>query len=258
MDGVLGKVELTPLPEGAWEHGLARGAEAGMIVAGDRGDAAQPPGHQAIQEGAPMDLSFRGIGGDAENAPCSIGIDADRGEDGDVAHHATFALLFVAGIDEQVPELAQRPGAPGVEFGVEKLGGAADLGRGQALEAKLGQHRLDVTGRGALHIHLGHGQHDGARRAPTALQRGGVERRLRAGGLGHFQGQGSGWGIDLLGLVAVGIAAPLGRAFVMGGAEESLAFEAHGQIEQAGEHFGHAVRALRNKLCHQRGDRRIL
>lgn len=40
--------------------------------------------------------------------------------------------------------------------------------------------------------------------------------------------------------------------------QEAFALKLHGQVEQAGEDLRHAVRALREKMLHERSDRRIL
>jgi hypothetical protein len=106
VDSVLGEMELAALPERAGQDGLAGGAEAGVIVAGDRDNAAQAAGDQAVEEGAPVDFGFRGVGRDAEDAPLAVGVDTYGAEHGGVAHHATVALLFVTGVEKEVAECA--------------------------------------------------------------------------------------------------------------------------------------------------------
>ena len=60
MDGVLSQMVLTALPDGAAEDGLARGAEAWMIIGNDMATAT---GNQGLQEGAPVHF---GLGGAQE------------------------------------------------------------------------------------------------------------------------------------------------------------------------------------------------
>ena len=211
MDGVLGQMELAALPCRAAEDGPAGGAQAGVVVGDDVFDAAHAARLQALQEGPPVNLGLGQGDGDAEHPAALVRADADRREHGGVTHDAAVAHLLVAGIEDQIPDLAERPGAPGLQFVVEQLGGAADLRRRQALDAELAHHRLGFAGRDALDVHLGHRQHHGAHRPAAALQRLRVERRaVMAGGLGNVDRDRAGRRVDALGLVAVGIALPLG------------------------------------------------
>jgi len=109
-----------------------------------------------------------------------------------------------------------------------------------------------------LNVHFCDRQHDGTRGSPTALERLRIERLGCPGGLRDIDRDRAGHGVQPLGLVAVGVAAPFRAAFIQTGAEEALALQAHGEIEQGGENLGHAVRPLGNELFHERGDDRIL
>jgi hypothetical protein len=71
------------------------------------------------------------------------------------------------------------------------------------------------------------------------------------GGLGNLKRHRAGRGIELLGPGAVGVAAALGGALVVAGAQEPLALDAHGQIEEAGEDRGHLLAAVFDQLFHQ-------
>ena len=95
----------------------------------------------------------------AAHAAPFIRPDADRREHRRIAHNACVTDLFVAGVQDQVTDLAQGPGAPGLQFLVQKLGRPADLGARQALDAEFLHHRLGGPGRDPLDIHLGHRQH---------------------------------------------------------------------------------------------------
>ena len=258
VNGVLREVELTALPEGAGQDGAAGGLQPGMVITDDEADAAHAAVDQAVEEGAPVDFGFRGIAGDAEHAPSPVRPDADGGEQGGIADHAALAQLLVAGVEQEIVDLAQRSAAPGSEFLVQECGGAADLGRRQALQAELGHHLGDIAGGDALHVHLGDRQHHRARGSPPTLQRLRIEGLVNSGGLGDVDGHRPGRGVERLALVAVGVAAPIGVAFVQPGPEEALPLQAHGEIEQRREHLGHPLRTFSDELFHESGHDRIL
>ena len=156
MDGVLSQMVLTALPDGAAEDGLARGAEAWMIIGNDIGDTAHATGNQGLQEGAPVHFGLGERTGNTEHPAALVGADADHREHGGGAHHATLSDFLIARVEEQVADLAQRSVAPGIQLPIQELGGAADLARRQALQAELAHHRLGVTvNGGAKRDHLG-------------------------------------------------------------------------------------------------------
>src|SRR5512133_1363595 len=78
---------------------------------------------------------------------------------GGIADHAALAQLLVAGVEQEIVALAQRSAAPDSKLLVQECGGAADLGRRQALQAEFGHHLGDIAGGDALHVHLGDRQH---------------------------------------------------------------------------------------------------
>ncbi len=61
------------------------------------------------------------------------------------------------------------------------------------------------------------------------------------GGLGHIHGEAAGGRVETLRLGTVGIASAGWSAFIVVGAEKALAFDPHGQIEQAGENHAHIL-----------------
>ena len=184
VNGVLREVELAALPDGTGQDGAAGGLQPGMVVADDEADAAHAAVDQAVEEGSPVDFGFRGIARDAEHAPSPVRPDADGGEQGGIADHAALAQLLVAGVEQEIVDLAQRPAAPSSEFLVQERGGPADLGRRQALQAELGHHLGGIAGGDALHVHLGDRQHHRARGSAPALQRLRIERLVNPAALG--------------------------------------------------------------------------
>jgi hypothetical protein len=167
---------------------------------------------------------------------------------------AVDAGFLVTGIEEQVGKRAEAAPAPGLEFLVHQRRRAADLRRGEALEAELGHDLLDVARGDALDVHLGDGEHHRARGTSAALQRLGVERRLAATALRDLHAQRSCGRVDLLGLVAVGVTAALRRALIGLRAEMALALDPHGEVHQRGEGRRHPVGAVLDQLFHQIGD----
>jgi hypothetical protein len=169
-----------------------------------------------------------------------------------------FAGLFVARAEEEVAEAAEGPVPPGLKLGIEHGRGAADLRRGQALDAELGQHLFDRSRGDALHVHLGGSEHHRAAGAAPAFEALREERLLRARGLGHIQGQCAHWRIDLLEFCTVGIAAPSGAALVVACTEVLLAFEPHGSVHERGHDLRHGLWTFRDELFHDCGNRRIV
>ena len=145
MDGVPGEVELAALPFRTAQDGPARGAQTCVIVGDHILDAAHATRLQGFQKGPPMDLRLGEGDRDAEHPAALVGADADRREHGGVADDPTVAHLLVTRIEDQIPDLAERPGAPSLQFVVEQLRRAADLRGGQALYAELAHHRLDIA-----------------------------------------------------------------------------------------------------------------
>jgi len=92
-----------------------------------------------------MHLRFRQGDRDAEHPAALVRADADRREHRGVSYDPTMAHLLVARIEDQIPDLAKRPIAPGFQLVIQKLRRAADLRGGQALDAELAHHRLDLA-----------------------------------------------------------------------------------------------------------------
>ena len=122
VDGVLGEAEPTPPPCRPRQDGLTGGAESGVVVADHELDAAQAARDQAVEEGAPMRLRLREGGGDAEEAAPALGVDADGGEDGAVAHHAAVADLLAPRVGDEIADLPGLARAPFLQLLVEERG----------------------------------------------------------------------------------------------------------------------------------------
>jgi hypothetical protein len=153
-----------------------------------------------------------------------------------------LANLLIPRIEDQVFDLAQRPGAPGFEFLVERSGGAADLAAGDLAAAEF----LDDLGhlpRGdALHVHLGQGQRERFLAPHAALQRPRI--KLHPPDLRHRQFEFADPRLDMLGLETVRLALALVAALVRRGAQRLLTLDLHALVEQHLHRRGHAVEAL--------------
>ncbi len=132
-----------------------------------------------------MDLGLGERHREPQNVPALVGPYSDGREHCNIAHNAVMAGFFVARIQDQVFHQLKGPVAPGGEFFIEQPGGPADLRRGQAPELA---HYILPRGN-TLDVHLGYGQHDGARRSLAAFKRLGIERVVPVTGrLWHLNG----------------------------------------------------------------------
>ena len=210
MNCVLREVELAALPDGAGQDGAAGGLQPGMVVADDEADAAHAAVDQAVEEGSPVDFGFRGIAGDAEHAPLPVRRDADGGEQGGIANHAAVAQLLVAGVEEEIVDLAQRPAAPGGSSSSNRAAARLTWVDDRLFRPNsaitLAASRVETPCTYISAIASITARED---RRPRC-QRLRIERLVNSGGLGYVDGHRPGRGIDCLALVAVGIAAPIG------------------------------------------------
>ena len=240
--GAAGEVELAALPRGAGQGRLAGGPQPGMVVRGDELDPAHAAPGEALEKAPPMRLGLGFGDGDAEDAPPPVLADADGRKHGGAADAPAHAHLFVAGVDLQVAHPPERAAAPRFERFVEQLRGAADLAGGQPLHPHSAQQAPDPAGGDAADVHLRGRVHEVAVAAPPALERGRVERRVAvSGGLGHSEAQRAHDGVDALGLVAVGVAAPGRAALAAPRPDELLALDLHGHVEDLLERGAHRL-----------------
>jgi hypothetical protein len=74
-----------------------------------------------------MDLRLGEGDRDAEHPATLVRADADRREHGGIADDPAVAHLLVTGVQDQIPDLAEGPVAPGFQRVIQKLRRAADL-----------------------------------------------------------------------------------------------------------------------------------
>jgi hypothetical protein len=252
-------MELAALPGCAAEHCATGGAQPGMVVGDDIFHPAHPTSLEAFEEAPPMHLCLRQRDRDAEHPAALIGADTHGREDGGIAHDPAVAHLLVPGVEDQIPSLAEGPGAPSLQVLVEQLGCAADLRRRQAFDAELAHDRLRLAGRHAFDVHFRHCQHHRADRAATAFERLRVEGLApMIGSLGNLHRDRAGRRVDALGLVAVGITLPLDGPLVAAGSQEPLPLDLHGQLERPREDRRDVVGAVFDQMFQDSLNRRIL
>jgi hypothetical protein len=109
---------------------------------------------EALEEFAPVDLGFAEGDAHAEDLASAIGSDAQGDEHRTVEHAAALADFLVAGVEDDVGEGTQRPGAPEEQIGVEACGAVADLGGTHGSAAEFFKDGGDFAGRDALDIHF--------------------------------------------------------------------------------------------------------
>jgi hypothetical protein len=156
--GVLHEVELAALPGHSGEDGLLSSLESGVVVTDDELDAVHAAVYQALEKLAPVRLGLAQLHATAEDASLAVGTDPDGREEGTRHDRPVVPDLFVAGIEDEVGDLADWPVSPGPELLVEFGCRSAQL-RGRDVEATEfldnGRHLPSAD---ALDIHLGDGQ----------------------------------------------------------------------------------------------------
>lgn len=166
-------------------------------------------------------------------------MDSCRHEHRTVDDTAALPDLDVGRVHGQVADLSLLTGPPLLELLVEPGGYARDLRGADLGAAELFGDRSDLARRDALDVHLGQGQLQRPFAAHALLQGRRIERHVAR--LRHLQGHVAGARGDGLGLIAVGVSAPLVGPFVRRGAQHLFAFKLHGEVQQRGERRGHDI-----------------
>jgi len=151
--GVLLEVELAALPGDSGKDRGARGAQTGMIVANDVGDALEVALLQIEEESPPVGFGLAEGHTEAENRALALGIDAQGDEDGAIDQTAAVADFFVTCVEDEIGINAQLAMAPGVEFDVEFGGAIAEVGGTNRGATELLNNGRDLARRNALDIH---------------------------------------------------------------------------------------------------------
>jgi len=241
--GILLEMELAALPGHGAKDGLAGGGHAGVIVADDELEARQPALDEALKERTPVRLGFTEGDAHAQEGALALWGDAQGDEDGTITQLAVVTDFFIAGITDEVGDLAERSVAPFLEFSIEEFGAGADLGGADGGAAELFDDGGDFAGGDALDVHFGQGKFEGLFGAAAFFEGAGIELQIAAD-LGDVEGNaaqagGEGFILEAIGVTFAGVGALVGL-----GLEGVGAFEAHGLVDQEADAFGQAVGAL--------------
>lgn len=109
---ILSQMELAALPCCPAEHRFSRSLQSGMVVRHDKLHTPHAAFQKAFQKSTPVHLGLRQGTGDTQHPAALIRSYADRRKDGHIPDDAIEACFFIAGIDDQVAYLSQRPVAP--------------------------------------------------------------------------------------------------------------------------------------------------
>jgi hypothetical protein len=157
--GILDRMELASLSCNCFRDGLSGGLEPGVVVADDELHAVH----------AKIDCE-RSAGTSASDSPprttalcspeysaCRRGLAASR-KDGTGQDCPVVANIFVAGIENEVGDLADRPVPPGAELLFEFGCLATSPGRPLCRGRRVLNHGRALAGPAALYVHLGDGE----------------------------------------------------------------------------------------------------
>ncbi len=142
------------MPGHSGKNGLSGGLELGVIIADDELDAPNPVVDEGLEEGPPERLGSRR----AALASLAIGADPEILEEGTQHDRPVVADLFVAGIKDEVGDLADRPVPPGNDLLVDFSRHATYLLRGDVEATQVLDDGRDHLGAATLDVHLGDGE----------------------------------------------------------------------------------------------------
>jgi hypothetical protein len=131
------KVELPRLPVRSGDNGLPGGLEPAVVLADDEFHTSHAAVDEALEEGSPERLVLGELYAAPKDAPLAVGADPAGREKGTRYDRLAVADFFVAGIEDQVGDLADRSVPPGTELLVELGRRPAHLGGGDVQPAEL-------------------------------------------------------------------------------------------------------------------------
>jgi hypothetical protein len=229
--GILHEMELAALPGQPGEDCLPGSLESGMVVADDDLDAPHAAIDEALEEGAPMRLGLGELHTAAEDAPLSVRSDTDCREQGAGHDRTVMADFFVAGIEDEVVDLTDRPVPPGSELLVEFCRRPADLRGGDVQATEFLDDGRHLPGADALDVHLGYGQGHRPLAADASLERARVEGPSVlvpvATGLRDPQVDLADASLESLRLESVGVALTVASSLMRLGLEHLLSLDLH-------------------------------
>jgi len=244
--GVLLEVELAALPGAGGEDGAAGGGEARMVIADEELEAAEAALLEAHEKVAPVDFGLAEGDAGAKDLAQAVGADAQGDEHGAVDDATAVADLFISGIEDDVGEGGEGPGAPAFEFGIEARSAVADVGGGDGGAAKFFEDGGDFAGGDALDVHLCEGELESLLAADAFFESGGIEVEIAAD-LRDGQGDGAEAGREGLWFEAIGVAGASLGALEGLGLEHGGALRAHGLVDEDAEARGEGLGALVGK-----------
>ena len=127
-----------------------------MIVGDDELDAVEAAATQSEKEVLPRRAAFPVGHVDSQNLAASVPVDSDGDQHGLAHDHAAIAHLLIARVEDEVRKgLGEGAVGKGVEALVQALVDGGDGGGREGMAAQLLGDRLHLSGRDALHVHLG-------------------------------------------------------------------------------------------------------
>jgi hypothetical protein len=195
---------------------------------------------EALEEVAPVDLSFAQGDADPEDGAFAIGADAEGDEHGAIEHAAAMPDFFVAGIEQDVGKSGERAGAPDFQIGVETGGAVADVSGTHGGAAEFLENGGDFSCGDALDIHFGERELEGLLAADAFFESRGVELDVAAD-LRDGKGDVAQAGLEGLGFEAVGVAQASVGALERPGPEHVGTLGLHGLVDEDAKALGEAV-----------------
>ena len=241
--GVLLEMELAALPEHGGKDGAAGGGKAGVVIADEKLKASQAALLEALEEFAPVDFGLAEGDADAQDLAFAIGSDAEGDEHRTVEHAAAVTDFFVTGIEDDVGEVTEGPGAPEEQIGVQTRGALADLSGTDGGAAEFLEDGGDFACGDALDVHFGQREFEGLLAANALFERRGVELDVAAD-LRNGESDGTHAGLEGFWFEAVGMAQAGVGALERPRLEHMGTLGLHGLVDEQAKPFGKAIGAF--------------